>query len=79
MIYPYVILPMVIMVTPLLAMNKDKKENNSSKVTSYSFHMEPVLSEIRANLEKKEASVTYRYSDGSKTTYYRYKNSYPKD
>lgn len=75
MIYLYSILSTVIIGTTLFAMDKDKKEDNSSKAPSYSYHMEPALSEIRANPEKGEASVTYTYADGSKTTYYRYKDS----
>lgn len=64
-----------VVASSLFAMDKDKKEDNSSKNPSYSYGVEPVLSEIRANAEKGEASVTYMYPDRSKTTYYRYKDS----
>lgn len=75
MINLYTVLSTVIIGTTLFAMDKDKKEDNSSKAPSYSYRMESTLSEIRANTEKGEATATYTYPDGSRTTYFRYKDS----
>lgn len=67
MSYLYGILP-VIIGTSLFAMDKDSNSNNSKQ--SESYHMESKLSKISSHEGTK--TVTYKYPDGSKSSYTKY-------
>lgn len=68
----YVIPSVIMLGTSLFAMDKDPNPNNSKQPESY--RMESKLFSHSEDKEKGIEKDTYKYSDGSTSTYFKYKN-----